>query len=270
MKRSRLIGASFAAVFTLGFITSAQAMLVGRLPATVGGTDYQAYYDTTLDITWIANANLAASNTFGLATNTILGVYPGDMSGYDGIIYANGTMNWPGALHWIAAMNAAGGTGYLGFNDWRLPTMMDTGTLGCTDYSLPGTDCGYNVQTGSTATTVYSEMASLWYDTLGNLGYVDTSGNSNQTGWGLNNVGPFSNVQSDYYWSGLEYAPNVGSAWSFNANYGLQYWYPKVNFSNYYGWAVRTGDVSAVPVPAAIWLFGSGLLGLLGLARRQR
>ena len=27
---------------------------------------------------------------------------------------------------------------------------------------------------------------------------------------------------------------------------------------------------SAVPVPAAVWLFGSGLLGLIGMARRQK
>ncbi len=30
------------------------------------------------------------------------------------------------------------------------------------------------------------------------------------------------------------------------------------------------GVVAAVPVPAAIWLFGSGLLGLVGVARRRR
>lgn len=30
-----------------------------------------------------------------------------------------------------------------------------------------------------------------------------------------------------------------------------------------------TADVSAVPVPAAVWLFGSGLLGLIGAARRK-
>ncbi len=29
-------------------------------------------------------------------------------------------------------------------------------------------------------------------------------------------------------------------------------------------------SVSAVPVPAAVWLFGSGLLGLLGIARKKR
>ena len=29
-------------------------------------------------------------------------------------------------------------------------------------------------------------------------------------------------------------------------------------------------NVSAVPVPAAVWLFGSGLLGLVGVARRKK
>ncbi|VAW61898.1 hypothetical protein MNBD_GAMMA11-765 [hydrothermal vent metagenome] len=30
------------------------------------------------------------------------------------------------------------------------------------------------------------------------------------------------------------------------------------------------GTISAVPVPAAVWLFGSGLIGLTGIARRKR
>lgn len=29
-------------------------------------------------------------------------------------------------------------------------------------------------------------------------------------------------------------------------------------------------DISAVPVPAAVWLFGSGLLGLIGMAKRKK
>jgi len=34
--------------------------------------------------------------------------------------------------------------------------------------------------------------------------------------------------------------------------------------------ALTYGDVSAVPVPAAVWLFGSGLVGLVGIARRKK
>jgi hypothetical protein len=29
-------------------------------------------------------------------------------------------------------------------------------------------------------------------------------------------------------------------------------------------------DIQAVPIPAAVWLFGSGLIGLIGLARRKK
>ena len=31
-----------------------------------------------------------------------------------------------------------------------------------------------------------------------------------------------------------------------------------------------SGSISPVPVPAAIWLFGSGLIGLVGVARRKK
>jgi hypothetical protein len=34
--------------------------------------------------------------------------------------------------------------------------------------------------------------------------------------------------------------------------------------------ACGSGWIGAVPVPAAVWLFGSGLLGLVGVARRKR
>ena len=35
------------------------------------------------------------------------------------------------------------------------------------------------------------------------------------------------------------------------------------------GVAAKLGEVTVVPVPAAVWLFGSGLLGLVGIARRK-
>ena len=134
------------------------------------------------------------------------------------------------------------------------------------------TDAGYNITApgsahpGSTA----SEMAHLFYNTLGNTGWYDTSG-SNTTGcvapdYCLTNTGPFTNLQPHYYWSGLEYAPNTYNAWYFGFNGGFQDAGNEYNF--YYAWAVRPGDV--VPVPAAVWLFGSGLTGLLGVGLRRR
>lgn len=35
-------------------------------------------------------------------------------------------------------------------------------------------------------------------------------------------------------------------------------------------WAVRDGDIPQVPIPAAVWLFSSGLIGLIGFARRKK
>lgn len=35
-------------------------------------------------------------------------------------------------------------------------------------------------------------------------------------------------------------------------------------------WSVTTGDVNAVPIPAAAWLFGSGIMGLAGFKRRSK
>jgi hypothetical protein len=41
-------------------------------------------------------------------------------------------------------------------------------------------------------------------------------------------------------------------------------------FNNIFGFVDTFGQASAVPVPATVWLFGSGLLGLAGIARRKK
>jgi hypothetical protein len=233
------------------FGSSAQAALISR----AGG---QAYYDDVLDITWLADANLADTETFGVTG-----------------INADGSMvSTTKANEWIAAMNTAN---YLGRSDWRLPNIVDTGTPGCNG-SYGGTDCGYNVQTKSAPVdsyqagqTVYSEMAHLYSITLGNMPSYDTSGNSNDCSgfppYCLTSTGPFSNLQADGYWSGTPYAPDPNNdAWVFYFYSGGQ----GVNFQSavFHAWAVSPGDIAAIPVPGAVWLLGSAL-GLLGVVRRR-
>jgi len=64
-------------------------------------------------------------------------------------------------------------------------------------------------------------------------------------------------------WTGtIVNSGNVGAAWG--AFDGTPYT-EKFNIT-----VNGVAAVSAVPVPAAVWLFGSGLLGLVGVARRKR
>ena len=145
----------------------------------------------------------------------------------------NGLMTWTQAVAW--ADNLVLG----GYSDWRLPT------------TIPAT-AGYN-QTGS-------ELGELFYNELGGVAgsSITTTHNANYN--------LFTNVQSYVYWSGSEYAPVPSYAWYFSTGYGSQG--NDFKYNQLYAWAVRPGDVAAVPVPAAFWLFGSGLMGLLGLRRR--
>ncbi|OGI54878.1 MAG: hypothetical protein A3E57_03205 [Candidatus Muproteobacteria bacterium RIFCSPHIGHO2_12_FULL_60_33] len=169
-----------------------------------------------------------------------------------------GPMNWANANAWAAGLNMNSITG------WRLPTTNDVGNDGCTFTNVyQGVDCGYNI-------TTHSEMSHMFYVTLGDKAYYDTSGVP-QAGYGLTNTGPFSNVQSFSYWSATEYAPYTNLAWVFNTYNGYQDALIK-DYDFIYAWAVHSGDVGAstVPVPAAAWLFGSGLVGLIGFARRKK
>jgi len=50
----------------------------------------------------------------------------------------------------------------------------------------------------------------------------------------------------------------------------LFYWDSKLASDNSESIAVSIDDLSAVPVPAAVWLFGSGLVGLFGIGRAKR
>jgi len=196
-----------------------------------------AYYDTVLDVTWLADANYAQTSSYDV----------------------DGLMTWDESQTWIGTLNAAN---YLGTSDWRLTEIVDLPQqVGC-DFTAfvgsPGGDCGPNPDTST------SEMAYMFYETLGNLAFYDTSGNPAQPGWGLSNTGLFENIEANVYWSGSELGTDI--AWNFNFNTGWQSNSLKSN--SWMSWAVRDGDIAPVPVPSAFWLFSSAL-GLIGWMKRR-
>jgi hypothetical protein len=89
---------------------------------------------------------------------------------------------------------------------------------------------------------------------------------------GLIIQGPFTNVRSNLYWTDTEDALNPDRALTFGTRDGGQGPFIKYGLdgSRLWTWAITPGLVSAVPVPSAIWLFGSGLLGLIGLKRSNK
>lgn len=223
---------------------TAQAALLGRAALTPGGADFQAYYDDELNITWLEDARLSRTNSFGVAGIDI-----------------NGLMTWGTATQWVAAMNL--GT-YLGASDWRLPTVVDTGSPGC-NFAYTNTDCGFNVQTKS-GTTVYSELGHLYYVTLGLRGGYDATGAFYCGELAANGCGgdsfPFDSILgvNRTFWSGTEYSSGSGYGWVFSFGNGSQ----SAGSAAARAWAVRSGDIAAVPAPAAVWLLATGLAGLGG------
>ena len=153
-------------------------------------------------------------------------------------------MSWSGAKTWAANLSVGG------VSDWRLANTPQPDPR-CSNQNGT-TSRGYNCTGG--------ETGNLFYNVLGGAAGYSILDTHNA------NFYLFSNIQSDYYWLAEKYPPRTRDSWIFGFNIGNQSfdYAPR----SYYEWAVQSGDVSAVPIPAAAWLFGSALLGLAGIKRR--
>jgi hypothetical protein len=229
------------ATLNFGLTGVAQAELQGRdLDGDL--TTAEAYYDTGLNITWLADAS------------------------YDVNAGANGDgfLTLAEAQDWTASLSFTDGVH--SYNNWRLPTNTPLNGV-FYNYTTTGngsTDFGYNISApgtvfyGSTA----NEMAYLFHITLGNLGHCPVAPNSctvGQPGAGLTNTGPFLD---------LAYI-----ALNFDFGYGLQYATEAI--AGRYAFAVSDGDVgiAVASVPEAdTWtmlLAGLGLVGFMSKRRKQ-
>jgi len=215
-----------AAATMVALAGAAQAALIDR-----GGG---MIYDTTRNITWLADMNYAQT------------------SGHTGTgVNANGTMTWDAANAW--ANNLVFGD----FSDWRLPTL-DPNDASCTGGF--GLGVGYNC-TGGELSGLF--VTDLGYNNNGS-GLITSDDTAEQNA----NLALFSNVQSSVYWSGTEYAPDPDVAWFFSTRFGGQSFVGK-SFA-LYAVAVRPGDVAAsVPEPQTLAL-ALLALGATAVARGRR
>ncbi len=211
------MGLGLAALLALPGV--AGATLMGRLPTTAGGTDYQAAYDDVLDITWVTTAALSGPGT------------------------------WSGQVAWADGLN------YLGFDDWRLASMSVAAGLPTGTTTLV-VDC----RSASETACRDNELGYMYYHNIGGTVNSDQTGNKTVDGVLLTDIQRF-------YWSGTEL--DSSSAWGFNFLNGSQNSGIK-SVIDLYGWAVRPGDVAAVPEPGTLLLTGTALVGLLGFGRRKR
>jgi hypothetical protein len=216
-----------------------------NLISTDGGL---GVYDTGLDATWTQDANLLGTWEGAYQSTSYTNIVTAIINASGGVIHDTPNVYDNGTYNLTTADFGSGGT-----VDWwagqALVHYLDTQKYGgSSQWALPTSNAvlGYDNS---------SQLGELFYNELGG-----TAGSSMPSN-------PFSNFQASLYWTGMEYSPYRNYAWSYSTNYGGQTYYFKD--SQFYAWAVSPGQVNAVPVPGAVWLFGSALVGLIGFNRRN-
>src|ERR1035441_5255062 len=169
----------------------AVVFLVYSSPLMASGTlvlsaDGLTVYDTVNGVTWLADANFASSNRFGLP------LCSGSGSGVRICVNPGGSMNYQAAAVWVQAMNAAN---YLGRDDWQLPTT-PTIDKNCGKTGPTGDSFGFGCSAGA---------LDYLYNTLG------LTSPSTTVPIPANTVGPFSNIQPYLYWSQSSAGPTAGN-----------------------------------------------------------
>lgn len=249
----------------LAFAGGAQAALQGRDVDGVAANGYEAFYDTVLNITWLADANYAKT------------------SGFD----SDGAMTWDKAMSWVGSLSFQGITG------WRLPHFEPLNGVSIVYYSPILADA-YNghIDSGFNITSPKNELAYMYYVNLQLQGAMSPEGVFQMgVGFSPSGVQPvpdvpgahFVNLQSNMYWTNVRDQDEFQKSWGFwtssfvSGASGRDY-----RYNDHYAWAVHDGDpfkvtspvggptpTPAVDEPGSAWLMLAGLGVSTFLMRRR-
>lgn len=243
----------------------AHAALQGRDVDGVAANGYEAFYDTVLNITWLADANYAKT------------------SGFD----ATGAMSWDRATDWVAALS------FLGVGGWRLPHFEPLNGVSIVSYArVPEDYYNGHIDLGYNNTSSRNELSYMYYVNLHLQGSISPEGVF-QSGVGVDPSGVQSvpdvagghivNLQSNMYWTNVRDPDEFQKYWGLwmksfaTGSNGRDYGYNKHD-----AWAVHDGDpfkvsipiavpnaAPAVDEPASAWLMLAGL-GMSTFLMRRR
>ncbi|HSI12549.1 MAG TPA: PEP-CTERM sorting domain-containing protein [Chthoniobacter sp.] len=218
--------ASVAAAFLLASVPATSALAIG---VHGQGTWETSLLPRDLNGDGVADAYFDAAQSITWLADANFSLTSGQS--------ATGQMDWFAAMSWAAGLQVGTTSG------WRLPVTFD----------MQGHNNPHLPPPGS------SELAYMYYVTLGNIG-------SPNLGNGLSNTGPFANIQEYPYWSSPE-IPGANGAFALwmgmPGNAGGQQVYSFGNLLN--AWAVHDGDVGAslpVPEPGSLLMLSAGLIFL--------
>lgn len=205
----------------------------------------EAYYDKSQNITWLADANLGASQSFGLNRGNP------ESGAFSYQITDSGQIESKTIEEYRDAMNA---TGWLGQSNWRLPTTK-TGDTRCTEYVS-----SVFFESNAIGTGCRSEMGNLFL--------------AREQGAWLD--GDFLNVRANYWSQTTSDMPDPTARYNFDFTSGAQ----SVSVATgsygplFHLWFVHDGDIgdavdhgSNTPANEGGGVFWWPLIGLLLLRR---
>jgi len=265
-------------VVALALAAAAGQASAAVVPASTGNGDlFLTAWDSSLNLSYSRDlgVDLTSFLANGMSASGLTSVFAGDAlftttfanSSANNISWnivagdnvVNGTPNAAGSLRILSTSTVTPGTGFIFKNSSLQGATNNINNFQGYQVNDPlpaGTGCGTNpscVITNSADPGFGGNTT--WGSSLGGNGTISNVG----TGFGSSLffyyiTGNGGNSLASSTLTAFANAAGNGT-WTLASNGAATYAIP---------------GVSAVPIPAAVWLFGSGLLGLVGIARRKR